>query len=176
MLASDHSLVLDHGSEHWIAYLVAGGCQSWLLGMATCVTRQREPSSRFTASTQCDKSSAIRCEIPGVITPLHRSLQLPPEPCTDPKNSLLSLPTELCTGKPSEVFLPEPRGTERVNLVTSRSSSDARPTQHQFDTDFFGAIWVNLSGRAVHLTDREEFRTQRLHLLPDPPAPALSQN
>lgn len=75
--------------------------------------------------------------------------------------------TDLCTGK----LL---RGTERVNLVMSRFSSDVRPTQHQSDTDFFGGIWVTLSGRAVHLTDRKQLWSRAVHLLHDPcPQPCL---
>lgn len=135
--------------EHWVTHLVAGGCPSWAEDHTVCT----QSAAAFLygkrrARVWCDKASVTN-PVPsgGKSLPSNNT-----STCLAPTSSLaeclMQRTSALSSAQVSlwKSFLPEPQGTERVNLVMSRFSSDASPTQHQCDTDFFGGIWVNLSG------------------------------
>ena len=142
--------------EHWVTHLVAGGCPSWAVDHTVCT----QSAAVFfygkrRASVRCDKASVTNPVQSGGKSLLSNNTSSSLALTSSLAECLMQRTSALSSAQLSlwKSFLPGPQGTERVNLAMSRFSSDASPTQHQFDTDFFGGIWVNLSGRAVHLTD-----------------------
>lgn len=142
--------------EHWVTRLVAGGRPSWAEDHTVCT----QSAAAFLygkrrASVWCDKASVTNPVQSGGKSLPSNNTSASLAPTSSLAECLMQRTSALSSAQVSlwKSFLPEPQGTERVNLVMSRFSSDASPTQHQFDTDFFGGIWVNLSGRAVHLTN-----------------------
>lgn len=106
-------------------------------------------SGKLTASMQGDKTAVTNPVQSGGKSPLSNNTSSSLIPTSSPEPRVCRwelsavLPSALSSAQVSlwTSLLPEPRGTERVNLVMSRFSSDASPTQHQFDTDF---LWGNL--------------------------------